>query len=274
MSRSTTPPQCLFAIALIPRLLFSQASPAGPVTSMKPQPYQRPEACLPCHQRQYDELRSAVKAGYRNVSPRMNGLEIASNFLSGGMLRPVYADSAKVANDGTPLRSNLASTKSFTNINQVQAGFCLTCHNPHIEALGEDPTKREVPELPGTRDEFRPDLIRPLRDYHLVDSAGQQVLPPETGGAAPAGAKPSLGAAGISCDLCHNVTGADLNRSFQRDGFANMSLGFLPSIDKVGPFIFPVTPKNAFHVASNDQKRMDFLRSSALCNGCHDVRVP
>ena len=31
-----------------------------------------PEKCLPCHQRQYDELRSAVKAGYRSVSPLMN----------------------------------------------------------------------------------------------------------------------------------------------------------------------------------------------------------
>ena len=47
-----------------------------------------------------------------------------------------------------------------------------------------------------------------------------------------------------------------------------------PSIDKVGPFLFPVTPKGAFHVASHDQKRIDFLKSPALCNSCHDVRVP
>src|SRR5579871_1062784 len=58
----------------------------------KPQTYQRPEACLPCHQRQYDELRSAVKSGYRSVSPLMNGLELSANFLNGGLLRPVYAD--------------------------------------------------------------------------------------------------------------------------------------------------------------------------------------
>ena len=29
--------------------------------SIKDQPYQRAEACLPCHQRQYDELRSFGK---------------------------------------------------------------------------------------------------------------------------------------------------------------------------------------------------------------------
>src|SRR6266481_1134068 len=204
-------------IVVFPRLIFSQATPiTGPVTTMNPQPYQRAESCLPCHQRQYDELRSAVKSGYRNVSPLMNGLEVASNFLSGGLLRPVYGDSSRIASDGTPLKSNMASTPSFTNVNQVQAGFCLSCHNPHIEALGEDPTKREVPELAGTLNDFRPDQIRPLRDYHLVDGAGKQVLPSEIGGPAPDSAKPSLGAAGISCDLCHNVTGMDADRSFQR----------------------------------------------------------
>jgi len=243
-------------------------------STFRDQDYQRPEKCLPCHQRQYDELRSAVKSGYRNVSPLFNGLELSANLLNGGLLRPVYSDSTKLLADGTPLNSNLFTTPAFTQMRQAQAGFCFTCHNPHVERMGNDPNKREVPELSGVLNDFRPDQIRPLRDYHLVDGAGNQVLPSEIGGPAPAGAKPSLGAAGISCDLCHNVTGMDADRSFQRDGFANMSLGLLPSIDKVGPFLFPVTPKNGFHVASNDSKRMDFLRSSALCNGCHDVRVP
>jgi len=70
------------------------------------------------------------------------------------------------------------------------------------------------------------------------------------------------------------VAGPDLNRSFQHDGFANTSLLLNESIEKVGPFPFPVMPKNAFHVASNDADKIGFLRSSALCNGCHDVRVP
>jgi hypothetical protein len=264
----------ILAIPLFAPLLFGQTAVTDSVLTMNPQPYQRPEKCLPCHQRQYDELRSAVKAGYRNVSPLMNGLELASNFLNGGLLRPVYGDSTKVAVDGTPLKSNLASTPSFTNVNQAQAGFCLSCHNPHTELMGENPATREVPELAGTGADFRPDLIRPLRDYHLIDSSGQQVLPADLGGAPPDGAQPSMGAAGITCDLCHNVTGPDMNRSLQHDGFANMSLSLLPSIDKVGPFLFPVTPKSGFHVASSDPTRISFLRSAALCNACHDVRVP
>lgn len=259
---------------LIPVSVVGPLLGQPPATTMLPQPYQRPESCLPCHQRQYDELSSAVKSGYRSVSPLMNSLELASNFLSGGLLRPVYGDSTKLTTDQTPLRSNVVSTPSFTHVNQVQAGFCLGCHNPHITLIGEDPSKREVPELPGTLSDFRPDLIRPLRDYHLVNSAGQQVLPEQPGGPPPAGAQPSLGAAGVTCDVCHNVTGPDLARSFQQDGFANMSLSLLPSMDKVGPFAFPVTPKNGFHAASHDAVRIAYLRSSAFCNGCHDVRVP
>ena len=49
-------------------------APNPPVVNFKPQPFQPPENCLPCHQRQFDELRSAVKSGYRNVSPLFNGL--------------------------------------------------------------------------------------------------------------------------------------------------------------------------------------------------------
>src|SRR5438034_9411561 len=113
MPISTTVNRWISGMLLFAPLVSGQSTAGnGPVTTMNPQPYQRPESCLPCHQRQYDELRSAVKSGYRNVSPLMNGLEVASNFLSGGLLRPVYGDSSKVASDGTPLKSNLASTKS------------------------------------------------------------------------------------------------------------------------------------------------------------------
>src|SRR5438105_13709365 len=87
-------------------------TPVGnpPSLSLREQPYQRPESCLPCHQRQYNELRSSVKAGYRNVSPLFNGLEASANFLSGGRLRPVYKDSTKLTTANTPLNSNLVST--------------------------------------------------------------------------------------------------------------------------------------------------------------------
>jgi hypothetical protein len=60
----------------------------------------------------------------------------------------------------------------------VQSGVCFTCHNPHLERMGNDPTTREVPQLAGLQTAFRPDLFRPFRDYHLVDPLGKQTLPP------------------------------------------------------------------------------------------------
>jgi hypothetical protein len=239
-----------------------------------PQAYQKPQACLPCHQRQYDELRSAVKSGYRSASPLMNGLELSANFLNGGLLRPVYSDSNKSLPDGTSLTTNMFTSPILTNNRQVQAGFCFTCHNPHVERMGDNPGTREVPELTGVLNDFRPDQIRPLRDYYLADAHGNQILPTQPGGPAPDGAQPSLGSSGITCDVCHNVGGADLNRSFQHDGFANTSFLLNESMEKVGPFPFSVEPKGGFHVASADSNKIGFLRSSALCNSCHDVRVP
>jgi len=219
-----------------------------------------------------------VKSGYRNVSPLFNGLELSANLLNGGLLRPVYADSTKSLTlaDGTiiPFNTNMFTTPAFRDINQVRAGFCLSCHNGPFMRDGDNPSKREVAELPGTVANFVPELIRPLRDYHLVDSTGNQILPSEIGGDPPPGAGPSLGASGITCDMCHNIGGADLNRSFQADGFANISILFNHTVEKVGPFTQPVAVRGSFHVSSNDPSKIAFLRSGAFCNACHDVRVP
>ena len=268
----------LSAVTVLP--LLGQKPVGGPTESpFKNQDYQKPENCLPCHQRQFDELRSSVKSGYRNVSPLFNGLEMSANLLNGGLLRPVYADSAKTttAADGSiiPLNTNMFTTPLYQNVSQVRAGFCLACHNgPFMRDGDTDLSKREVPELHGTGVNFVPELIRPLRDFHLVDSTGKQVLPATIGGDPPPGAGPSLGAAGITCDLCHNLGGADLNRSFQHDGFANNSILYEHTIEKVGPFSRPVAVKGNFHVSSNDPAKIAFLRSGAFCNACHDVRVP
>ena len=113
-----------------------------------------------------------------------------------------------------------------------------------------------------------------MRDYH---HGGCEWGPSTACGSrrrSPSGALPSLGAAGVTCDVCHNEAGPDLNRSFQMDGFANMSLLLNPSELKVGPFPFPVAVKDNFHVASNDSNKIAFLRAGAFCNTCHDVRVP
>jgi hypothetical protein len=257
-------------------------TPTGNGTDVpfKSQPIQQPQNCLPCHQRQYEELRQSVKSGYRNVSPLFNGLETAGNFITGGLLRPVYSTSTKTdSSTGQPLTTNMFTSSPIADGTELRAGFCYTCHNANYERLGNDPTKREVPEVTtgaasAAGGGFRPDLFRPLRDYHMVDSSGNQLLPPVIGGYPPAGALPSNGTAGISCDLCHNEGGPDLERSFKGDGFGNTSLIINSSEEKVGPFPFPVAVANNFHVSSNDQSKISFLRSVAFCAACHDVRLP
>ncbi len=255
-------------------LVMVAGSPLAAQTPFPDQQYQRPEKCLPCHQRQFDELHSSVKSGYRNVSPLFNSLEMAGNFLNGGLLRPVYGDSTKPAlPDGTPFNTNMFTTRGFKNVAQVRAGFCFACHTPHILRLGEDPNFREVPEI-ATGANFKPELFRPLRDYHLTDAQGKQVLPEQPGGAPPAGTLPSLAVQGISCDMCHNVSGPDLLRSFHGDGFANASLLIDHTVEKIGPFPQAVQVKGNFHVASTNPDKIAFLRSGAFCNACHDVQVP
>src|SRR5579871_1761831 len=161
--------------------LAGQSPVSGPVDAgFLNQDYQPPQKCLPCHQRQFDELRSSVKSGYRNVSPLFNGLEASANFLNGGLLRPVYATSQKTLTlaNGTvvPFNTNMFSTPVFQNVNQLRAGFCLGCHNgPFMKEADNNPALKEVPELAGTGAAFVPEIFRPLRDYHLVDSTRNQI---------------------------------------------------------------------------------------------------
>ena len=183
-----------------------QSNPNPPQVGFKPQAFQRPENCLPCHQRQYNELHGAVKSGYRNVSPLFNGLESAGNLVNGGLLRPVYSDSTVVLSDGTLLNTNMFTTPVLKETRQVQAGFCFTCHNADIEVLGNNTTMREVPQLAGLGtcnpapaaglQCFQPQLFRPLRDYVLVDESGNQVLPPTPGADPPSGNVAVLGLRG------------------------------------------------------------------------------
>ncbi len=239
--------------------------------------------CKGCHPRQYFEMKQAVHFGYRNISPLFNALEVASNFLTGGLIRPVYGDSTKALPDGSPLNTNMFSTPLFTNVLQADAGFCYTCHQALMERKGEDPTMRAVPEI-ATGAAFRPDLLRPLRDYGLLDANGNQALPLVPGGPVPTdaatcavanGCGPDpISSTGINCDSCHDVAGPDLNRSFQHDGFGNMSMLLVNSIEKVGQFSQAVEVSQDFHVASINPDKINYLNNSAFCNACHDVRIP
>ena len=240
--------------------------------------------CKSCHPRQYFEMKQSVHFGYRNISPVFNALEVASNFFNGGAVRPVYGDSTKKLANGAPLNTNMFTTPTFTDVAQANAGFCYTCHQSLMELKGEDPSMRQVPEI-ATGSAFRPDLLRPLRDYHILDANGNQALPAEPGGPFPTDAATCggveagcggdpLSTTGITCDSCHDVAGPDLNRSFQHDGFANMSMKLNLTKEKSGQFTGAVAVSEFFHVASNDPNRINFINNSAFCNSCHDVRIP
>jgi hypothetical protein len=278
------------AMLLMSTGVFAQR-PVGNRPSPSPfQPAQLGDAsgqCKGCHPRQYFEMKQAVHFGYRNISPMFNGLEVAGNFLTGGLLRPVYGDSRKTLPDGSPLNTNMFTTPIFKDVLQADAGFCYTCHQALMEKKGEDPNQREVPEIETGLD-FRPDLLRPLRDYHFIDTAdvAQQILPEEIGTipvdmdrcGGPCPGSP-LSTTGITCDSCHNTGGPDLNRSFQHDGFGNMSMLLFQTKEKVGQFLFPVavardSATGAFHVASNNLNKINYINNAAFCNACHDVRIP
>jgi hypothetical protein len=239
--------------------------------------------CKACHPRQYFEMKQAVHFGYRNISPVFNGLEVASNFFTGGAVRPVYGDSTKTLPNGQPFNTNMFTTPSFQFVQQANAGFCYTCHQALMERKGEDPTQRAVPEI-ATGSAFRPDLLRPLRDYNILDAFGNQVLPVQPGGPVPTDAATCgmdqgcggdpLSTTGITCDSCHDVAGPDLNRSFQHDGFGNMSMLLNNTIEKAAQFTGAMAVSGAFHVASNDPNKINYINNSAFCNACHDVRVP
>lgn len=278
--------------------------PTSTTPSGRSQAFQSPMVCAQCHPRQFHELRQAVHAGYRNASPTFNSLELGGNALvqsalSAGTiqnnLRPVYMDNPRPGvnnrNVVFPLEQLLQSR------DQLRAGLCLGCHNGVALDLGQNPAFREVPQWDGVlqgmvlvpRDPTNPDSvnsIRPLRDFHLVAGDGcepfglkgmddcTQVFPEAFGGPPPPGALPSLGAAGITCDHCHNVYGPDHARSLQGDGFADIGQVWALTEVKVGPFLAAMPVRGKFHTPSFDLGKINYLRSSNFCGACHDVRIP
>ena len=106
-------------------LLGQTSTGNGASVPFKSQAIQQPQNCLPCHQRQYNELRQSVKSGYRNVSPLFNGLETSANYITGGLLRPVYSDSTKLDTNGQPLNTNMFTSSPITDGLQLRAAVLL-----------------------------------------------------------------------------------------------------------------------------------------------------
>ncbi|MEO0606119.1 MAG: multiheme c-type cytochrome, partial [Myxococcota bacterium] len=104
--------------------------------------------------------------------------------------------------------------------NGESANFCNECHTP-IGVFND--------EIPG----FDPSVgARPMREQ--LSSTSRQ---------------------GVSCDVCHTVTGPNLDESLLGDGIANVSFDFLPSDTRVGPF---EDGASTYH----DSASSDYLRSA------------
>ncbi len=284
-----------------------------PLDTGETQPYLSPEECARCHPRQFRENAQAVHSGYRNYSPTFNLLEISSNFAiqtvnaldattetfnrteeseNGDLLfqtnlRPIYTK---------PNFVTLDPSDPSVSVSNMRAGLCVGCHGGHGLGVGaraeaglnvnESRVNRDIPTWDPTdianqvTFNDRGQLVvtgantRPLRDFHFVDDAGNQVMPEEFGGYPPAGARTSLMGYGIHCDYCHNAVQPDMERSLQEDGFANTSLRLLYSAFKAGPFPNAFPPLDDFHASTNRRERIEYIRSGMFCNGCHDVRIP
>ncbi|MEN0066222.1 MAG: multiheme c-type cytochrome [Myxococcota bacterium] len=116
--------------------------------------------------------------------------------------------------------------------NGPRANFCNECHSP---------TGVYNDEIPG----FDPEAgARPMVEQ--LSEVGRQ---------------------GVSCDVCHTVTGPDIEESLLQDGIANVSFLFEPGAVRVGPF---ADAQSSYHETSSST----YLSSAEFCGSCHDVRLP
>jgi len=129
----------------------------------------------------------------------------------------------------------------FAAGNHGTALFCQGCHNPVDTDLGNFPT--------------------------LADSNGHAMrdFASKTGGH------------GISCDVCHQISGPDTSTGLGRlgDGIANTAFVLSPGFTKYGPLdnVQP-NPMHDSFPATDINGQSGYLRSSEFCGTCHDVRTP
>ncbi|RDH89835.1 MAG: hypothetical protein DIZ77_14965 [endosymbiont of Seepiophila jonesi] len=119
--------------------------------------------------------------------------------------------------------------------------FCQSCHNPADTLLGSFPT--------------------------LSDSNGHAMRDFAT----------KAGRGGISCDICHQISGPDTSLGFGRlgDGIANTAFVLEPGDTKFGPLENPEPNPTHGSAHGQDINMQDgYLRSGEFCGTCHDVRTP
>jgi len=129
----------------------------------------------------------------------------------------------------------------FAAGDHATALFCQSCHNPADTLLGNFPT--------------------------LADSNGQALRDFAT----------KAGRSGISCDICHQISGPDTSEGLGRlgDGIANTAFELTPGDTKFGPL--ENAEYNPVHASAHGldiNMQEGYLRTGEFCGSCHDVRTP
>jgi hypothetical protein len=119
--------------------------------------------------------------------------------------------------------------------------FCQGCHNPVDVALGNFPT---LADSDG----------HPLRNFAS-----------------------EVGRSGLSCDVCHQVSGPDTSMGLGRlgDGIANTAFILSPGLEKYSPLKdVQLSPTHLAATAHDINGQPGYLRTGEFCGTCHDVRTP
>ncbi len=170
--------------------------------------FAEPETCGACHPRQYAEWNGSSHS-YAAFSPTFNTFEMIAE----------RANAGRFANNG------------------LQKNFCVKCHSPIGEILGE------------FADYVSDASVSPMR-ARLTEVTRR----------------------GVSCEVCHRTMDMNHARIPQEgklgDGIANTSLVYDTTTGmRRGPIDNPIA--NGFHPSGS----AEHFKNATLCGGCHDVRI-
>lgn len=163
--------------------------------------------------------------------------EWSGNMMAYSALSPTFSALEALGND----YSISQGRPGFAAGDHATAGFCQSCHNPADTLLGNVPT--------------------------LAESNGHALRDFAT----------KAGRAGISCDICHQISGPDTTIGLGRlgDGIANTAFVLEPGETKFGPLVDPeATPTHSSAHAKDINMEDGYLRTGEFCGTCHDVRTP
>ena len=220
-----------------------------PVSEPEPVDFSQPEVCAVCHPRQFMEWQGSMMR-YGAISPVVAALELFLN----KMPSAAHPEGALAAG-----RLPAIEDPATGELVQDRGGdlFCQSCHNP-IDAA------RPYPDPGLSFDEIGPEE-NPFPVIHSEDDSNPNDVKPLRDFATPLGRK------GISCDFCHQVTGANydvVSPVRSGDGIANVSINYQGGIEKQGVIGAPSGSNPVHNTVTNN-----YIRTSEFCGGCHDVRI-